>query len=215
MFYCWLPSIRHNEIRDLTANLLIEVCSDVCIEPNLQSITGEALTGATSNAQDGARLNIAANGFWGGQFERTFFEVRIFNPHAPSNRQSSLSSCYRKQESLKKRAYKQRIREVEHATFTPLVLSATGGMASEATIFYKRLASCLAMKWDQPYSSTMSWLRCRLTFSLLRSAIQCIRGACSSRGHASKLPPPVDLAISEAELRLRYLNYRRSGNFRC
>ena len=46
------PSIRHNEIRDLTANLLTEVCSDDCIEPELQPITGEVLTGATSNAQD-------------------------------------------------------------------------------------------------------------------------------------------------------------------
>ena len=33
---------------------------------------------------------------------------------------------------------------VEHITFTPLVLSATGGMANEATVFYKRLTSCLA-----------------------------------------------------------------------
>ena len=36
--------------------------------------------------------------------------------------------------------------------------------------FYKRLASCLATKWDQPYSPTMSWLWCRVAFSLLRSA---------------------------------------------
>ena len=171
------PSIRHNEIRDLTANLLTEVCSDVCIEPDLQPITGEVLIGATSNAQDGARLDITANGFWGGRFERTYFDVQVFNPHAPSHRQSSLPACYRKQESLKKRAYEQRVREVEHSSFTPLVLSVTGGMANEATTFYKRLASCLAMKWDYPYSSTMSWLRCRPTFSLLRSAIQCIRGA--------------------------------------
>ena len=140
------PTIRHNEIRDLTANLLTEVCSDVCVEPELQPITGETLTGATSNAQDGARLDIAANGFWGGRFERTYFDVRVFNPHAPSNRHSNLSSCYRKHESLKKRAYEQRIRKVKHASFTPLVLSATGGMAAEATVFYKRLASCLAVK---------------------------------------------------------------------
>lgn len=193
------PSLRHNEIRDLTANLLTEVCSDVCIEPELQPITGEALTGASSNTQDGARLDIAANGFWGGRFERTYFDVRVFNPHAPSNRQSSLTSCYRKHETLKKRAYEQRVREIEHASFTPLVLSATGGMSNEATAFYKRLASCLAMKWDHSYSSTMSWLRCRLTFSLLRSAIQCIRGARSRCGHATKSPPPIDLAISELQ----------------
>ena len=46
--------IRHNEIRDLTANLLTKVCNDVFIEPDLQPITGEVLTGATSNVQDGA-----------------------------------------------------------------------------------------------------------------------------------------------------------------
>ena len=98
----------------------------------------ESFTGATSDVQDGARLDIAANGFWGGRFERTYFDVRIFNPHAPSHGQSSLSACYRKQESLKKRAYVQRVTEVEHSSFTPLVLSATGGMTNEATTFYKR-----------------------------------------------------------------------------
>ena len=68
------PSIRHNEICDLTAALLTEVCHDVYIEPELQPISEEALSGATSNAQDGARLDIAANGVWGGTFERTFFK---------------------------------------------------------------------------------------------------------------------------------------------
>ena len=192
------PSIRHNEIRDLTANLLTEVCNDVCIEPDLQPIDGVVLTGSSSNTQDGARLDIAANGFWGGRYERTFFDVRIFNPHAPTNRHPR---CYKKHELEKKRQYEQRVREVEHASFTPLVLSVTGGMANEASVFYKRLASELATKWDQPYSSTLSWLRCRLTFSLLRSSIQCIRGARSSRGHATKSQmPPLDLVISELNL---------------
>ena len=48
------------------------------------------------------------------------------------------------------------------STFTPLVLSAADGLAREATIFYKRLASMLAAKWDQAYSTTLCWLRCRL-----------------------------------------------------
>ena len=196
------PSIRHNEIRDLTANLLTEICHDVCIEPDLQPITGEVLTCITSNTQDGARLDIAANGFWGGRFERAYFDVRVFNPHAPSNRQTRMPACYRKHESVKKRAYEQRVREVEHASFTPLVLSATGGLANEATTFYKRLASRLATKWDHSYSATMSWLRCRLTFSLLRSSIQCIRGTRSSGGHAFKTPPPIDLVNSESRLPL-------------
>ena len=39
---------------------------DVCIEPHLQPITGEHLSGASANTQDGARLDIAANGLWSG-----------------------------------------------------------------------------------------------------------------------------------------------------
>ena len=95
------------------ANLLSEVCNDVCIEADLQPINGEQLTG---NVEDGARLDIAANGFWGGWFERTYIDVRVFNPHAPFNRHSN---CYRKHELEKKRQYEQRVREVEHASFTP------------------------------------------------------------------------------------------------
>ena len=44
---------------------------------------------------------------------------------------------------MKKRTYEARIHEVEHATFTLLVFSATGGMADEACALYKRLASLL------------------------------------------------------------------------
>jgi len=80
----------------------------------LQPMNGEVFTGSSSYIQDGARLDIVANGFWGGRFECTFFGVQIFNPHAPSNRNSH---CYRKH----KRQYKQQVREVEHASFTPLV----------------------------------------------------------------------------------------------
>ena len=170
------------------------------IEPELQPVAGEVLSGATANSQDGARLDIAANGFWGGTFQRTYFDVRVFNPLAPSNNQTSLSSCYKKHEREKRRAYGQRIQDVEHASFTPLVLSATGGMASEASVFYKRLASLLAAKWDNSYSSTLCWLRCRLAFSLLRSSIQAIRGARSSRGHAIKSPIVVDLINSESHI---------------
>ncbi len=99
--------------------------------------------------------------------------------------------------NTKKRTYEQRVREVEHASFIPLVMSTTGGMAKEATKFYKRLESLLAAKWDQHYSSTLYWLRSRISFSLLRSAIQCIRGARSSSGHPIKLAP-VDLVTAKA-----------------
>ena len=62
-------------------------------------------------------------------------------------------------------------------SFTPLVFSTSGGMSKTTTTAYKRLASLLADKHDQPYSTVMAWLRINLSFSLLRSAITCLRGA--------------------------------------
>ena len=97
-----LPSIRHNEIRDLTAKLLTEVCSQVATEPELQPVSPEEFSLSTANTQDGARLDIDMNGFWGGRSERAFVDVRVFNPFAPSNISSSLSSCYKKHENIKK-----------------------------------------------------------------------------------------------------------------
>ena len=195
------PSIRHNEIRDLTADLLSEVCHCVSIEPHLQSAEGEDLRGASANTTDGARLDIAANGFWGGRFERAFFDVRVFNPHAPTNRRLQLSSCYRSHENAKKRAYEQRIREVEHGSFVPLVLSVTGGMGRIATTTYKRLASLLSSKWNQPYSNTLGWLRCRLSFALLRASILAIRGARSSSGRVTvSASIPIDLVTAESQV---------------
>ncbi len=41
------------------------------------------LSGASSISQDGARLDIAASGCWGGRHKKTYFDVRVFNPHAP------------------------------------------------------------------------------------------------------------------------------------
>ena len=113
---------------------------------------------SSSISQDGAKLDIAASGCWGGHHEKTYFDVRVFNPLASSNRCANISSCYKKHESIKKQAYEQRIREVEHGTFTPLVL-------------HTKL-SLLADKRNNNYNSTLSWLRCRLSFLLLRSAIR-------------------------------------------
>ena len=143
------------------------------------------------------------SGFWGGRHKRSFCDVRVFNPHAPTNRASSLSTTYRKHERLKKSAYEQRVLQIEHATFTPLMFSATGGLGNEANTFYKRLASLLSVKWDDPYSSTLAWLRCCLSFSLLRSSIRCIRGARSQRGVAMK-PLPIDLMRAETGLSVQH-----------
>ena len=81
---------RHNELRDLEAELLNMVCSDVEIEPVLQEISGEKL-GRDSNRALDARLDIHARGFW--EIQRSaFFDVRVFHPNADSYRDVELQT---------------------------------------------------------------------------------------------------------------------------
>ena len=195
------PSIRHNEVRDITASLLSEVCHSVSIEPHLQPLSGETMPLRSANIDDNSRLDIAACGFWGSRFERAFFDVRVFNPCARSNRQASLLATYRRHEQEKKRQYDRRIREVEHSTFTPLVLSTTGGMGRAATTFYKRLAAMLSEKRDVPYSKMIGWIRCRMSFSLLRASVMSIRGTRSSATRGA-LHEPIELQATEGQLQV-------------
>jgi hypothetical protein len=53
-------SNRHNEVRDLEATVLLEVCKDVSIEPLLQPLTSKHYRHRTTNIDDNAR----ARGFW-------------------------------------------------------------------------------------------------------------------------------------------------------
>ena len=181
-------TIGHNEIRDFTANAMSETCHDVCIEPPLQALTTEPHPHATSNRDGGARLDIQAQGFWGDR-HTCIFDVRVFYPNAPSYRNLQLGSVYRRHEE-KKRSYEDRVREVEHGSFTPLVFSTSGGMGTLATTAYKRLTSLISCKKNQPYNKVMAWLRGHLCFSLLRSSI------------AARSIPAVDLAVHEGHVQI-------------
>jgi hypothetical protein len=80
----------------------------------------------------------------------------------------------------KTREYGDCIREVEYAVFTPLVFSTTGGMGKETAVAYKHLAELLAEKRKREYGITLAWMRCILSFALIRSAVTAIRGSRTS-----------------------------------
>ena len=101
------PSIRHNELQDITATLLTEVSNNVGIEPVLQKLSGEHLTQKTSISSDDAHLDIVAENFWGHNRQKTYFDVRVFNPFCATLSKVPLPQCYRRAELEKKRAYEQ------------------------------------------------------------------------------------------------------------
>ena len=54
-------------------------------------------------------------------------------------------------------------------------------MAVECKRFHSRLAELIAIKKGEEYSTTMSWIRSKVSFALLRSALLCLRGSRSPR----------------------------------
>ena len=177
-----LTFVRHNDLRDITAGLLSRVCSDVATEPPLQPLSGEVITPKSANRQDDARADIHAHGFWGRR-QSAFLDV------TPSYRDSSIPSVYHRHELHKKREYGERVREVEQASFTPVVFSTTGGMGREALTFYHRLANMLSRHSSTSHSGTLACIRCALSFSLLRSATMCIWGTRSILHRSNNASP--------------------------
>ena len=98
----------------------------------------------------------------------------------------------------------QRVIEVEHATFTPIVLSTTGGWGPSASIVFKRLASMISEKHSSSYSSTMKIIHSKVAFSLIDLAIMCLRGARSSFHRPVKelnlIDNPTDLMVNEGQI---------------
>ena len=77
-----IPTLRHNEIRDLTAELLKEQASNVSTEPRLQPLHDERFQFRSANGEDEARLDARASDFWC-KGQEAFFDIRVFYPIAP------------------------------------------------------------------------------------------------------------------------------------
>ena len=150
------------------------VCKDVATEPLLQDIEGEQLTRGSNKAQD-ARLDIHARGFWEPQ-RSAFFDVRVCQPNAESYRDLEPQQIYRLHENEKKRQYSSRVLDIEHGTFPPLIFTTTGGMGKECLKYHTRLAELIAIKKGEDYAKTISWIRARISFALVRSALIWLRG---------------------------------------
>jgi hypothetical protein len=104
------------------------------------------------------------------------------------------AQLFKMAENAKIREYRERIREVEHADFNPLVFTCTGGMAPQVL---KRLAEHMSKKQNLPHSKVSGWLRCRLSFALLRTTLLCVR---ATRRKRFVIDNNIELAVSESRM---------------
>ena len=72
-------------------------------------------------------------------------------------------------------------------------------MGKEAKKCYSRIAEKIAEKRDEPYSLMISWIRRKISFSMMKSIITCICGSRSIRHNREK--PNVEELASYSEAR--------------
>ena len=89
------PTLRHNDIRDLTADLMAEVTSNVCTEPEYYQ--GEI---CKDDCSRGSPCGHQGREFMGA-VPRCIFDVRVFNPFAPINHTQNLNATYQRHEKEK------------------------------------------------------------------------------------------------------------------
>ena len=80
-------SIRHKDLKDLTAKMFSEICKDIEIEPKLTPLTSKGLGSSTANTVNEARFDIRARGFWE-RGQQSFLDLR-----APRLATISTSRC--------------------------------------------------------------------------------------------------------------------------
>ncbi len=89
--------------------------------------------------------------------------------------------------------------EVEHGSFTPLIIGTNGGMGTECKAFMKNLADLLSRKQQEEYGPTIALLRTKLSFEVLRSTMLCVRGSRRPwRSNVARVTSDFALDVGEA-----------------
>ena len=76
-------------------------------------------------------------------------------------------------EREKKRAYNERVLQIDSVILAPLFFSIYGSMEGECSTFYSRLSDLS----DLPKSITMNWIRAKICFALFKLSLLCLTGS--------------------------------------
>ena len=69
--------MQHNDLRDLTSNMMSKVCKDTETELKLTPLSGEELQGRTANDSNEESVDIRNRGFWE-RGKQAFFDLRVY-----------------------------------------------------------------------------------------------------------------------------------------
>ena len=146
--------------------MMSDVSEDTKIEPKLRPLSGEELQGRTSNNSNEARVDIRTRGLWE-RGQQAFFYLRVFDPNA-CRYCNKPQQCHVMNEQEKKRAYNERILQIDHGTLSSLMFSINGSIGREYQKFYSRLAQMISEKRDLLPSISSNWIGTKVCFGLLK-----------------------------------------------
>ena len=79
-------------------------------------------------------------------------------------------------------------------------------------MYHSRLAQLIAIKKGEQYAKTISWIRTRTSFALLRSALVCLRGSRTRRVPCDVKIVDIDVEVVEGVIQLgllmRFLTFK-------
>ena len=82
-----------------------------------------------------------------------------------------------------------------------IIITSTGGTADECKRFHSRLAELPALKKGDDYATTISWIRAKVSFAILRSALLCLRETSRSKRRAANISE-IDITSESAKARI-------------
>ena len=89
-----------------------------------------------------------------------------------------------------------------------MAMAASEGMGKATSALYARVVALLAAKKSEQYCHVVAYIRCKLSFSLLRSCIMCLRGCRKLFGRPVVLEAGASSAaldVSEVQVRSKLM----------
>jgi hypothetical protein len=188
---------RHNETRDVLGSVCEPLYPAVVREPKLEAngryVINEEGQPPQETPLGGLRGDLQIRGLRGAQTQ-TIIDICVTDVDAVSNlRRGPSSATFTYYEGVKRQKYAAACAACLRADIQPFVVGADGSYGPAAISLMKTLAHSLSIKWGQPYSQSLSWLRARITLAILRASSMCIR-ASRQRPYKSGLDegPPLE-----------------------
>ena len=103
-------------------------------------------------------------------------DIRVIDTDAASYCHRPVCAVIKSAEEEKKRKYNEAV-EARRGSFSPFVLSVDGYVGVEAGCVLRRIAEVLSRKWEKNYGQVMDWVRCTMSFAVIRATGLCLRGS--------------------------------------